>query len=140
MQLIEKEGIDKNLFILLVKSYSNSGNQLGGSEMIKKIITTKAVTSEMYYLYASFLNEQNAKTESEAILKKAIYLNHEHILSHLMLADLFVKKDNKTLALKHYQKVAGLLEAYPDDSIVPESDGMTAGRIKELAVSMINNL
>ncbi len=140
LQLIGKGELDKEIFALLIKSYANSSHPTEGVESIKKIILNKKVTPEMYYLYASFLNEQNDLQESENILKKAIYLNNKHILSHLMLGDIFLKEDKKQLAIKQYGTVVDLLEEYDAHEIVPESEGITAGRIKALAESMINTI
>lgn len=140
LQLIEKGNLDNNLFILLIKSYANSGNYDEGEKKLKKLLTNSNVTPEIYYLYASFLYENNNHIEAELILKKIIYLNHKHILSHLMLAELHQKNEKKHLALKHYQTVINMLEYYKTDEILPESDGMTVGRIKELTISLINNL
>ena len=140
IQTIESGNFDNKTFTLLIKSYSNSGILIKGEKTIKKLLLNNAATSEIYYLYASFLKEQNEINESEIVLKKAIYLNHRHILSHLMLGDISSINDKKNIAVKYYKTVIELLEKYNDNDILPDSDGLTAGRIKALAISMINNL
>jgi chemotaxis protein methyltransferase CheR len=105
-----------------------------------QIINSNAATAEMYYIYASLLNEQNDLKQTEQNLKKAIYLNHNHILSHLMLGDIFMKTDKKNLATKHYENIIRITNQYNENEIVPDSDGLTVGRIKELTESIINRL
>lgn len=139
LKFIEKGKLNNDIFLLLVKSYANSGQQAASNEIIKDIISKNIATPEMHYHYASFLNEQNDLKQTEIVLKKAIYLNHKHILSHLMLGDICLKNDKKQLAFKYYKTAAELLEEYNDNEIVPESGGITAGRIKALANSFINN-
>ena len=137
---IQEEKLTTEWFSLIVKSFANSGKLKEGDQIIQKIITSYSATAEMYYIYASFLKEQNETDESENLLKKAIYLNHEHTLSHLMLGELFIKQGKTPIAIKHYETVIRLLEKYTDDELVPDSDGLTAGRIKSLAESILVNL
>jgi len=140
LKKIENGNFSKEIFFILVKSYANSGQLIEGNKIIKKIIANESVTAEMYYLYASFLNEQNEIEEAENILKKAIYLNHNHILSHFMLGDILIKKGNFQSAKKQFETVRKLLYDIDNDVIIPESDGLTAGRIKNLAEMMSVNL
>ena len=140
LRIIEKGRLDKEIFDLLVKSFANSGQLAEGENTIHKILLNHSATAEMFYIYASFLKEQNNLHLSEVILKKAVYLNHGHILSNLMLGDINLHNGKKHIAIKHYKTVIGLLEKYNDNELVPESDGMTAGRIKALAESKAYNL
>ncbi|MDD2798454.1 MAG: protein-glutamate O-methyltransferase CheR [Bacteroidales bacterium] len=137
---IDTEQLTVEIFTLLIKSLANSGKLKEGNKIIQKIFTSHSATVEMYYIYASFLKEQNEALEAENLLKKAIYLNHEHILSHLMLGELHLKRDNITMAVKHYDTSIQLLNKYSDDEIVPDSDGLTAGGIKALAENILNNM
>ncbi|MFZ4456534.1 MAG: CheR family methyltransferase [Bacteroidales bacterium] len=134
---IETGRLNIENFTLLVKSLANIGKLKEGDKIIQKIITSYSATAEMYYIYATFLKEHNELTESEGLLKKAVYLNHQHVLSHLMLGELNLKKENHTVAAKYYEQVIRLLNNYSTDEIVPDSDGMTAGRIKSLAESIL---
>lgn len=132
--------LNNKIFSLLVKSYANSGLFSAGEEIIAKILDAKTATPEMYYIYASLLNEQNDLRQTEVILKKAIYLNHKHVLSHLMLGNVFLKLEKKHMAIKHFETLISLLSEYNENEIVPESEGLTAGRIKELTSQIINKL
>jgi chemotaxis protein methyltransferase CheR len=140
LQMIKIVKVDNELFALLVKSYANSGLLRVGEEIISNIISKNPATAEMYYIYASFLKEQNQLDEAEMMLKKAIYLNHNHIMSYLMLGELFFKSNKRYLAIKHCETVIGLLTNYDENDIVPESDGLRVGGIKALAINMVNKL
>jgi len=132
--------LSNDIFSILVKSYANLGLMSEGEKIIDKIINTNHATPEMYYIYASLLNEQSKLEQTEVNLKKAIYLNHTHVLSHLMLGNVYQKKGVNNLALKHFKTTINLLSEYNDNEIVPESDGITAGRIKELTEQIIMKL
>lgn len=137
---ISNKKMTNNLFSILVHSYANSGLLTDGEKVIAKIMETNHATPEMYYIYATFLNEQHNLEKTEQNLKKAIYLNHKHVLSHLMLGNVFKKNGKRNLAIKHYETTLALLSEYNENEIVPESEGMTAGRIKELTEQIINQI
>ena len=139
-QMIANGKLNNVIFEFLVKSYANAGMLRDGETIINKIISDNLTTPEMYYIYASFLSEQHEEEQAEMMLNKAIYLNHKHILAHLMLGELLVKRDKRHLAIKHYEIVIELLGNYEDFEMVPESDGSTAGGIKALASIMIKKL
>lgn len=139
-QMIAAGKLDNEIFGLLVKSFANSGLLEEGEEIISDIISKNRTTSEMYYIFASFLREKNDLEQSEIMLRRAIYLNHRHILSHLMLGEIFVNKNRNRLAIRHYEIAIGLLDQFNDGDEVPESEGIMAGGIKALAISRIKKL
>jgi len=132
--------ISNEIFSILVKSYANLGLMSEGEKVIDKIINTNRATPEMYYIYASLLNEQNELEQTEVNLKKAIYLNHKHVLSHLMLGNVYQTKGVMKMAIKHFETTMVLLEEYRDQEVIPQSEGITAGRIKELTEQLIRKL
>lgn len=140
LQKIAQGHLNNQLFEVLVKSFANSGLLADGMETITKIVHSNSSTAQMYYIYASLLNEKNELQKAENTLRKAIYLDHKHVLSHLMLGDVFLKSDKHQLALKHYDIIMRLLENLNENEIVPDSDGLTAGRIRQLTESIINRL
>lgn len=139
-EMIALGKLDNEVFDFLVKSYANAGLLTEGKATINKIISDTLTTPEMYYIYASFLREHHEEEQAELMLRKTIYLNHRHILAHLMSGELLAKRDKRHLAIRHYKTVVELLGKYQDTEVVPESDGSTAGGIKALAISMINKL
>lgn len=139
LQLCEHGKINNEIFNLLVKSVANSSNFIEGDKILKKILSTTTANAEMYYLYANFLMEKNEAQQAESLLKKAIYLNHKHVLSHFMLGDIALKNDKKQISKKHYETVIELLEEYQDNDIISDSEGLTAESLKALAASFINS-
>jgi chemotaxis protein methyltransferase CheR len=137
---ISQGGLNIKLFTVLIKSYANLGMFHDCQKELSRIINSNEATADMYYIYASLLNEQNDLTLTELNLKKAIYLNHNHILSHLMLGDIFMKTNKRNLAIKHYENIIRITTDINENEIVPQSDGLTVGRIKELSESIIRKL
>jgi len=140
LKMMDNSSLDNQIFRILVNAYANSGLTNDGEEVIDRVLSKSQATSEMYYTYASFLKERNNEKLSEVMLKKAIYLNHKHILAHLMLGELFEKGDKRDLANKYYETVVELLENFHDHEIIPESDGLHVGGIRALTLNRMNKL
>ena len=140
LHLIDTGKITNDIFSMLVKSYANSGLLSDAQTIIAKIMELNCVTPEMYYIYASLWNEQNDWEQAAFHLKKAIYLNHKHVLAHLMLGQVFQKEGKNKLAYKTFETTIELLDEYDENDIVPESEGITAGRIQELTAQIMKKL
>ena len=76
------------------------------------------------------------QAEAEDALRKALYLEPTHILSHFLMGSILARLGKESKARKHFKNVYELLSAYKDDAVIPESEGMTAGRMKEIVHSM----
>ncbi len=137
---ISNGGVNNQLFAVLIKSYANLGQPDDSHIVLTQILNSNAANAGMYYIYASLLNEHNDLEQTEYYLKRAIYLNHNHILSHLMLGDIYLKTNKKQLAIRHYENILKIVNGIPEHEIVPESDGITVGRIKEFTENIINSL
>jgi chemotaxis protein methyltransferase CheR len=140
LSLLTQGELSNNLFSILIKSYANLGHPEEENEVLTKILSSGTATSEMYYMYASLLNERQESEPAEICLKRSIYLNHTHILSHLMLGDIYLKAGKRDLAIRHYENVLKIVHHSDENEIVPESDGLTVGRIKEFTQSLLNRL
>ena len=120
------------VFVLLVKSKANLGLLKDARVLSEKLIARNNAEADHFYLYANILIEEKELEMAVSILKRALYLNPHHLLSHYLLGNLAFRGDNMRMAKKHFQNVRELLTAFSEDDTVPGSDGMTAGRIKKI--------
>ena len=137
LKLFEQNKLDSNIYYYLLKSYRNKGIHSEDEKTIKKVLSESVATTEMYYLYASFLFERNYIDEAEVFIKKAIYQNHKHVLSHILLGNIQRKNEKKDMALKYYQIAMKLIDEYNNDEILTETDGLTIGMVKEFTLNLI---
>jgi chemotaxis protein methyltransferase CheR len=68
------------------------------------------------------------------MMKKVVYLDRRHLLGHYGLAELSHSSGQMAHALKSLDNVRVLLDEYDAADIVPGSDGITAGRLREVVV------
>jgi chemotaxis protein methyltransferase CheR len=69
---------------------------------------------------------------ASASLKKALYLDQNLVMAHFTLATLEQRKGKVKESRRHFNVALSLLgNCHPDD-IIPESEGMLAGRLTEI--------
>ena len=88
--------------------------------------------AHLHYLLATILEEQKKGDEARVSLKKALYLDRNFVLAHFALANLSLRSGKTADARKHFSNVTEILSGYKPDDIIPESEGITAGRLAEI--------
>ncbi|MCK9375382.1 MAG: hypothetical protein M0P73_04445 [Syntrophobacterales bacterium] len=91
----------------------------------------------LHYLRAAILQEQDDVGAAALALKKALYLDQEFVMAHFALGNLALRQGNVRKARKYLENVIALLEACPQDDLLPESAGLTAGRLRAIVQSTI---
>ena len=67
-----------------------------------------------------------------ASLKRSLYLDQDFILAHFTLANINRSAERFKESNKSYKNALALLSAMAPDRVIPESEGITAGRLKEI--------
>jgi chemotaxis protein methyltransferase CheR len=114
-------------------SYANQGQLTEALDWCQQAIAADRLNANPYYLLAMIQQEMGDLTGAEHALRQALYLAPEFVLAHFALGNLAREQGHTTLARKHFANVQSLLSAYPPDEIVPESDGMSASRLLDIA-------
>lgn len=65
-------------------------------------------------------------------LEQALYLDQDFVMAHFALANLGKRLGRHALSLRHYKGALRLLETVEAGSLLPESDGITAGRLQQV--------
>jgi chemotaxis protein methyltransferase CheR len=97
-----------------------------------------ALNKAPYMLLAAIRQEQARGEEAVKNLKKALYLDQDFVIAHFMLGKLLMPGGAANeQAMRHLRTAHKLLERKDDDELLPESDGMMAGRLREIIASML---
>lgn len=124
---------------LMAKCYANRGDYNLAIKCIDKIIESGVDSEDIYYLYGTVLKENNEPGKAESALKKGIYLNPDHLFSHLMLGNIMREEGRREASVKYYKNVLNILSEMEDQSIVSDSGGLTKARMKEMVEALIND-
>jgi len=134
--LLSGDQDDVKAMALLARSYANQGKLAEALEWCEKAIVSDKLDSGLYYLRATILQEQGTIGEATKSLKQALYLDGDFALAHFALGNLALRQGKIEESGKHFENALLLLSAYGQEETLPESEGMTAGRLSEVIQSM----
>lgn len=126
---------DAASFALLCRIRANEG-RLGEALLLsEQAIAADKMNAGLHYLRAVILQEQGEIEAAVITLKRALYLDQELILAHFSLGNLSLRQGREKESRRYFDNTLALLKRYRPDEIVPESEGMLAGRLVEIIES-----
>ncbi len=130
---------DAKAMALLARAYANQGKLDEAQMWCERAIISDRLNPGGYYLRAVILQEQGVFDEAAKYLKRAIYLDQNFALAHFGLGNLYANQGKKKEASKYFDNALFILKKMPKDEILPESEGITAGRLSEIILSIKRN-
>ena len=115
--------------ILALANQGELGEALSACE---QALTVDKLNPGLHYLGAIILQELNQVDTAMAALRRALYLDPNFVLAHFTLGNLSMRQGNTMAARKSFTNVLSLLSAYDSDDLLPEADGLTTGRLREI--------
>ncbi len=131
-KLISNGGKNQESCILFARVLANQGKLGEAFGFCEAAVSADKCNARLYYLLATILEEQKEVEEAKVSLKKALYLDRNFVLAHFALANLSLRLGKMADARKHFSNVTEILSGYKPDDIIPESEGITAGRLAEI--------
>lgn len=132
---LSKDEKDANAMALLARVYANQGKLAEALNWCEKAIAADKLNAGYYYLLSIIRQEQGQIEQAGISLKRALYLNQNFVLAHFALGNLVRRQGKFKQSKKHFENVLSLLSAYRPEDILPESEGLTAGRLMEIVQS-----
>lgn len=129
---------DTKVMALLAKAYANQGKLSDAIFWCEKAISVDKLNPEFHHLRAIILQEQGQLEGAIASLKRALYLDSNFVLAHFMLGNLAQQAGRYKESRKYFENALSLLSRYDLGVVVDATDGLTAGRLKELILLMLN--
>jgi chemotaxis protein methyltransferase CheR len=123
---------DAKAMALLARVYANQGRLSEALEWCKKAIEADKLNAGYYYLRATILQEQGSFGEARMSLKRALYLDQNFVLAHFALGNLTLREGKLEESGKHFENARSILSSFRQEEILPESEGITAGRLLEI--------
>jgi chemotaxis protein methyltransferase CheR len=130
------DGPDAQPFSLLARALANQGKLADALSWCDRWIGADKLDAFGHYLRAVVLQELGDHEQSRRSLQRAIYLHPEFVLAHFALGNLARSCGRNDTADKHFSNASRLLAACPADDVLPESDGLTVGRLTEIISSI----
>lgn len=120
----------------MARTCANQGKLAEAIEWCEKAIASDKLDPASHYLLATIRQEQGQGDAAAQALKRALYLDPEFVLAHFALGNHCLSQGRHRDAERHFGNSLALLRARPHAEILPESDGLTAGRLIEIIMSV----
>jgi len=123
---------DTHAMELLARILANQGRLTEAAEWCEKAISADRLNTGYHYLHAMIDQERGHINDAIMWLKRVLYLDPDFVLAHFALGNLAQIRGMAKESAKHLANALVLLDAYQAEDILPQSEGMTAGRLKEI--------
>jgi len=120
--------------MFFIRAYANEGKIDRALQSCEKAIAADKLNPGLHYLYATMLQENNQLEEAITSLKRAIFLDSNFVLSYYSLGKIYERLGNASSAKKCTDNVLTILSTCSQNEILFASEGLTAGRFKEMII------
>ncbi|MEO5971736.1 MAG: CheR family methyltransferase, partial [Bdellovibrionia bacterium] len=118
---------DVNIRILLAKIYANQKKISQALHWCKEAINADKLNAIAHHFNAIILRENGDISGAIQSLERAIYIDKDFIVANFIYATLISKQGRVLEARRCLKTTLALLSKYPDDHLLPESEGLQAG-------------
>jgi chemotaxis protein methyltransferase CheR len=137
LQLCARPTPEQRSRVLLVHCLANQGRFAEALDWSDRVVAADKLNPGGHYLRATILLEQGALDEARRALQNVLFLNREFVLAHFALGNLARTAGKFPEAQKHFANALHCLRGRNPDAILPESDGITVGRLTEIIASTL---
>jgi chemotaxis protein methyltransferase CheR len=122
---------------LQTRALANQGQHADALAASEQWIASDKMDSAAHYVHAMILQEMGERQSARDALHRAVYLQPDFALAHFALGNLARAEGRNAQADKHFANALHLLRSWLPDALLPESDGMSAGRLVEIITTLL---
>lgn len=123
------------LLILLARSYANQGKSDKALKCLQNILKQEKLEPELYFFYATLLQETGQLTEAASALKKSLFLDQNYAASYYALGNVLAALGKAEEAARNYRNAEQILKKMAPDNFLNEL-GITVGALLEIIASI----
>ena len=123
-------------FALQARALANQGRHADALVWCERWIAADKIDCAAHYVHATVLQEMGERETARRSLQRAIYLQPDFALAHFALGNTARAAARAAEADKHFANALEVLRDCPPDALLPESDGLTAGRLAEIITTL----
>lgn len=124
---------------LLARAHANQGRLDEALAWCERALAADKMNPACWFLRATISQELDRGDEAADALRRALYLDPDHALAHFAFANLMRRRGNAREAERHLRNALSALTTLEAGRILPESEGMTAGRLAEIIRSTLSD-
>ena len=124
-------------YSLLARASAGRGRHADALGFSERWIEADKIDPAARYVQAMILQEMGESEAAKDSLHRAIYLQPDFVLAHFALGNAARSEARAGEATRHFSNALHALGNCPPDLVLPESDGMTAGRLAEIITTLL---
>jgi chemotaxis protein methyltransferase CheR len=124
---------------LRARACANQGRLGEALQWCEKALEGDKLNAAWCYLRATILQEQGLAEDAATALKRALYLDQDNALAHFALGNLMRRQGKRNEADRHFRNALAILSGYAQEQVLPESEGITAGRLAAIIRSTVSS-
>ncbi|MDD5307817.1 MAG: tetratricopeptide repeat protein [Deltaproteobacteria bacterium] len=122
--------------LALARTCADQGRLEEALASCEDAIAAERTNPAAHFLCATVCDELGRVEEAIVALRKVLYLDQDFVLAHHALGGLYRRLNKRKESRRHLAVAFELLSRRGRDEIVPDSDGMTCGRLLESVRAM----
>jgi chemotaxis protein methyltransferase CheR len=130
------EGAAPHNPIALARALANNGDLAAALAACDRVLAGDKMNHAGHYLRAGILQELGHLPEAGLALKRALYLEPDFVLAHFTLGNLARRLGKFAEADRYLENALALARAQSPEEILPEAEGLTAGRLAEMITAL----
>lgn len=123
-----------------VRAASNAGRHEEARRMLDDLMRREKTSVEGHLLQAMVAEQLGDSDGALGALRRALFLDKKLVVGHYLMAVLNERLGRQDDALRKYSTVHHLLGSARDGDLLPLSEGLTAGRLRELTEARLQEL
>lgn len=123
---------DAETFASRAHELASQGESDEALRLLDRAVALQKLEPRFHFLRAMILQEQSKWNEAVEALRRVLYLDADFVLAHFALANIARERGRITEGERHAARALTLLKRLPPDEILPESEGVSAGRLREI--------
>lgn len=131
---------DEHALLANARRCANEGRLADAIEWCERAIAADKMNPAHHYLLATVRQEQGQTEAAAQSLMRTLYLDPDFVLAHFGLANMELSLGRRREARRHFANALATLRTLAHHEILPESEGLTAGRLVEIITSVLASL
>ena len=120
---------DVQAIVLMARIYANQGRLDEALAWGQRAVAADPLSLGSHYLFATIRQERGEIEEAVKSFKRVLYLDPDFAPAHFALGYL---ARGRRGADRHFANAVAILRRYRPEELLPESDGLTAGRLLKM--------
>jgi len=119
------------------RALANEGKLRDAADLCARAIATDKMNPAGHYLLSAIQSELGDRDDAVRSLTRALYADSGFVPAHFGLANIEMARGRADPAKRHLNNALLALRGHSDDEILPESEGLTAGRLKDVIQTLL---